>query len=516
MLRATAFYLYFQDDWKVTPKLTLNLGLRYENTAPWHDKYRGIMNVQMFDPGIGPQGLLPANQTRVPIFTRPGSGDFYEGLPFRFHDGIPVQAGDQFIGRTLVNPDHNDFAPRVGLAYSPTSRWTFRTGIGVFYTKDTTNPIFDMGRNLAGRGLFAGDVERPNSNLSDPWQFQRETFKCTGWNGPCLGPPQVLGNIVARRTPYVYQWLFNVQRQLNDNIALEVGYQGNASHKLERFRTYNQPVLKTGPNDARTIEQRSPWPAYSRIQQVDGSVNANYHALSGKLQQRFSRGLTYLVGYTWSKAIDGGSAIRTNSGDNLYPINAYDLTKEQGLAQFHAGRRLVTSFVYELPFGSGKMFASRTGIIDKIVGGWQVSSILTFTDGTPTNPASIGDTAGLNQLGNRPNATGISPLPTDRSINKFWNIEAFDTTSLGLTYLAGNMGRMVLFRPGTRQWDFSMVKNTSIRERHSLQFRFEAFNFPNHPNWNAPSSDARTAATFGRITSARTMRELQFGLKYAF
>ena len=319
MLRGTALYGFIQDDWKITPRLTLNLGLRYENTRPWYDKYRGIMNLQIFDPGVGPNGLLPPDQTRVPILTRPGSGDFYEDLAFRFHDGIPIQAGDQYLGRALVNPDNNDWAPRIGIAYRPTDRWTFRTGLGVFYTKDTGNPVFDMARNQAGRGFYAANDERRDSNLSDPWAFQRSNFQCTGWSGDCLGPFQVLANDVARRTPYVFQWLFNIQRQLSENIGLEIGYQGNAGHKLERQRTYNQAILKTGPNDARSIPQRRPWPVHDRLQFIDGSVSSNYNALSFKLQQRFSKGLTYLVGYTWSKSIDGGSAIRTNSGDNLWP-----------------------------------------------------------------------------------------------------------------------------------------------------------------------------------------------------
>jgi hypothetical protein len=516
MLRGTSYYLYIQDDWKITPRLTVNVGLRYENTRPWHDKYRGIMNIQVFDPGIGPNGLLPASQTRVPILTRPGSGDFYEDLNFRFHDGIPIQAGDQYMGRSLVNPDNNDFAPRIGLSYSPTSRWTFRTGIGVFYTKDTGNPVFDMARNMAGRGLFASDQERPNSNFGDPWRFQREQYRCTGFSGTCLGPFQGLGNIQGRRTPYIYQWLFNIQRELAQDIVLEVGYQGNEGHKLERFRVYNQAVLKTGPTDARTIEQRSPWPAYNRIQEVDGSVNSNYHALSTKLQQRFSKGLTYLIGYTWSKAIDGGSAIRTNSGDNLWPIDSYDLGRERGLAQFHVGRRFVASTVYELPFGVGKPLFSEHGVVEKIVGGWQIGAIVTFADGAPTNVGSIGDSFAVGGLGNRPHATGISPIPANRAVDNFWNVAAFNTTDPSLSWLAGNAGRFVLFRPGTRQADVTLTRNIRIREGHSLQVRWEAFNAFNHPNWNSPGSDARNATTFGKVTSARTMRELQFGLKYAF
>ncbi|MEX2261370.1 MAG: TonB-dependent receptor [Bryobacteraceae bacterium] len=514
MLRGTAYYAYIQDDWKITPRLTLNIGLRYENTRPWYDKYRGIMNVQMFGPGVGPSGVLAG--TQAPILTRPGAGDFYEGLNFRFHDGIPIQAGDEYLGRSLVNPDNNDFAPRIGISWSPRDRWTVRAGIGVFYTRDSGNPVFDMARNMAGRGFATTDVERPNANLSDPWKNQREQFTCTGWTGTCLGPFQVLGNITGRRSPYVQQWLFNIQRELSPNIVLEMGYQGNAGHKLERFRTYNQAVLKEGPGDARSIPQRRPWPAYDRIQQVDGSINSNYHAFSTKLQQRFSRGMTFLAGFTWSKAIDGGSAIRTNSGDRLWPTNSYDLSAERGLAQFHVGRRFVASTIYELPFGLGKPLLNNSGIITKIVGGWQLGAIVTFADGAPVNVGSIGDSFAVGGLGNAPHATGISPIPENRSANNFWNVAAFDATNPNLSYLAGNAGRNVLLRPGTRNADLSLSRNIRIRESHTLQFRWESFNGTNHPNWNAPSADARNANTFGVVTSARTMREMQFALKYLF
>ncbi len=511
MLRASSYYAYIQDDWKITPRLTLNLGLRYENTRPWKDKYRGIMNVQMFDPGVGANGLLPASETKVPILTRPGSGDFYEGLAFRFHDGIPIQAGDQFIGRSLVNPDNNDFAPRFGVAYSPTDRWTFRTGFGLFYTKDSGNVVFDMTRNLAGRGLFNSDEEVRNSNISDPWASQRSSSTCTGWTGTCLGPPQILGNIVGRRTPYVMQWLFNIQRQLTDNVAVEIGYMGNGGRKLERFRTYNQAILKTGPNDSRSIAQRSPWPAYGRIQEVDGSVNSNYHALSGKIQQRFSRGLSYMVAYTYSKAIDGGSALRTNSGDRLWPINSYDLRQERGPSQFHVGQRFVSSALYELPFGR-----ANSGFLKRIIEGWQVGGILTVSGGTPVNVGAIGDSFAVGGLGNTIHATGISPIPEHQTVDQFWNVAAFNPNDPSLSYLAGNAGSRVLTTPGVFQLDGSLTKNFAIREGHALQFRWEAFNATNHPNWNAPATDARNASTFGRIVSARTMREMQLALKYIF
>jgi hypothetical protein len=518
MLRSTSFYGYIQDDWKITPRLTLSAGLRYENVRPWTDKYRGIMNAQIFDPGVGPNGLL-AN-TKLPVFVRPGSGDFYQGVNFHFADGMITAAGNQYLGQSLVYPDNNNFAPRLGIAYSPTQKWTVRAGVGVFYTQDTANPVFDMGRNLGGRDSFVTDLERRNQNFSDPWAFERQSFTCTGYSGTCIGTPQFLGNIPTNRTPYVYQWVFNIQRQLTENLVVEAGYQGNEGHKLQRLRLYNQPILKSGPTDARSIADRSPWPVYGRLQEVDGGDNSNYHAMSLKVTQRFSKGLTYLVGYTWSKAIDDGSAIRTNTGDQLWPTNNYDFSSMHGLAQFQVGRRLVASYVYELPFGAGKALANRPGVIDKIVGGWQFGGILTFADGSPTmSVGTIGDSAALNNNSgpNRANATGISPIPSGgQTAQQFWNIASLDPFSPTLTYLIGNLGRDVFFKPGTRQADLSMTKNIRVHEEHSLQFRFDAFNATNHPNWNVPAGDARAPATFGIITTAKTMRQLQFALKYAF
>jgi len=209
------------------------------------------------------------------------------------------------------------------------------------------------------------------------------------------------------------------------------------------------------------------------------------------------------------------AAARTNSGDNLQPVNSYDFKAERGLSQFHVGRRFVASYVYELPFGAGKPFANQ-GVIGKIAGGWQLGGIVTLSDGAPVSVAMIADTAALNANGNRPDATGISPIPANRSTAQFWDIAAINVTNPELSFRTGNMGRNTLFRPGTRLADLSLARNIRIRESHTLNFRFEAFNSTNHPNWNAPGSDARSPSTFGVITSARTMRQLQLALKYTF
>lgn len=511
LFRATVFSLYLQDTWKITPRLTAELGLRYENTPPYHDKYRGIMNVIVYESGVANGDVIPG--AKVPVMLRPGQGDFHEGLPFRFHDGIPTATGDDILGRETVRRDNNDLAPRVSLAYRPTDLWTVRAGFGMFYVQDIVEARFDLSRNVGGRSQFTSDSEVMNSNLSDPWR--NEGGNCSNWSGPCQGPTFTLANNTNRRTPYLLQWIVNLQRQLGNNTVLEAGYIGNGGHKLELLRVWNQPVLRKGPNDARTLLQRSPFPAYGLIQTLDNHANSNYHGLALKATRRFSGGLTYLVGFTWSKATDQGSSVRNNTGENQFATDNYNLRREHSLSQFHNSRRFVTSVLYELPFGKGKRFQSDSRVVTAIIGGWQFGSIVTLSDGTPINVGQIGDPL---QIGtpNVPDATGISPIPTDRSPSNFWNIAAFNATNPELNYRYGNTGRNLLLTPGLKQWDFSLMKDTLIREGHRVEFRFESFNFPNHPNYLAPATDVRQPATFGRITAARTMRELQFGIKYVF
>lgn len=511
LFRATVFSLYLQDTWKITRRLTAELGLRYENTPPYHDKYRGIMNVYVFDSGVHDGQLVPG--ARVPVMFRPGSGDFHEGLPFRFHDGIPTASGDDIAGRQTVRRDNNDFAPRVSLAFRPSEKWTMRAGFGMFYVQDIVEARFDLSRNVGGRSQFLADSERPNANFSDPWR--NEGGQCRNWSGPCQGPTFTLANNTNRRTPYLLQWVFNVQRQISDDTVLEAGYIGNGGHKLELLRVWNQPVLRTGPNDSRSLLQRSPFPAYGLIQTLDNHGNSGYHGLGLKATRRFSKGLTYLAGFTWSKAMDQGSSVRNNTGENQFATDNYNLQREHSLSQFHNAHRFVSSVLYELPFGKGKRWASSSNALDKVLGGWQAGTILTLSDGTPINVGQIGDPL---QIGtpNVPDATGISPMPVDRSPDKFWEIRAFDPNNPQLVYRYGNTGRNLLTTPGVKQWDFSLTKTTRITERQSVEFRFESFNFANHPNFNPPSVDTRQPATFGRITTARTMREMQFGVKYQF
>ncbi len=251
-----------------------------------------------------------------------------------------------------------------------------------------------------------------------------------------------------------------------------------------------------------------------RILQVDGAANSNYNALTLKAESRFWKGASFLAGYTWAKAIDSGSNIGVNSGDR-FPANSYDLDAERGLSQFHIGQRLTASFLYDLPFGKGKRLLDGGGFASKVLGGWRIGSIFTFAQGGPSSVGSIGDRNNTG-VSSYPDATGISPFLKDPTPDQFWNVEAFDTSNPELRVREGNVGRSVLMNPGLANWDFSLLKDVTLREGRRIQIRFEAFNFSNHPNLIDPRTDARSPRTFGRVPAARDMRQIQFGIKYLF
>ncbi|MGC2400524.1 MAG: TonB-dependent receptor [Acidobacteriaceae bacterium] len=523
-LRRTNYAAFVQDDWKLSPRLTLNLGLRYENFRPWVDKHNSQINADIFTSGVtttpAPRFTTPVSaiipNSTSPILTRPGSGNFYQGMGFEYAQGQPIQRGNQYMGKALVNPNNWDFGPRIGINYSLGDKWSLRAGYGVFYALDIGNAVFDMSRNLGGKDGTVVATNARSVNLASPWAAEAGSPLCPGFNGPCISGPQINANFQNNRTGYIGQTIANVQRQLSQNVVVEVGYMGNQGHHLDRDFVFNQAVPKSGPSDTSSTTSRRPFPHFGPIQAASSFDNASYNALDVKVSQRLSHGLLYVVAYTWSKSIDGGSALRSNSGDTLWPTNSYNLAAERGLSQFDLPRRFVASTLYDLPFGRGRAFVT-SGFLSQIVGGWQVGGILTLGDGTPVNASQLGDTAGLGTLGNQPDYTGASYIPAHRSAANYWNAAAFDYTSSDLNWMPGNMGRNTLFTPGREDIDTSLTRDIHIWESHSLNFRWEMFNAFNHPNWNVPSSsDARSPATFGVVTTASTMRQMQFALKYSF
>ncbi len=520
---------YFEDSWKIRPNLTLNLGIRYEYTPPFADRYRGIFNVQMFCPGVNAQGI--DTNCPVPVLVRPGPGDFHEGLEIRMADRIPKATGDSVLfNRATILPDRNDWAPRIGVAWQPMSKMTVRTGYGLFYAQDTGNPIWDMARNFGFRESARSLDLFPENSLTSPWAVSASNVGglCGSWTGLCLSGLYTFANDTNRRTAYVHQYLANIQYQLTDSLLLEVGYQGSGGHKLMRMYGWNDPIYRTGPTDNRNAVQRRPWGLdyYGRIQTIGSRANSNYNSGIVKVQQRLSKGFTYLVSYTWARSIDDSSAIRTNDGDNLFPAANYDFTLEKGLSQFHQLHRFATSLLYEVPIGRGKRVdLGRAGNL--VAGGWSVGSIITMATGSPFNGGGCGDIAGVTQ-GSRGDATGVSPYLDNPTPQEYYRRAASGRGAAAVTctvpgvggqnellFRPGNIARNQYIGPGFFGWDMSLLKRFDLTEKMNLEFRFESFNFPNRPNWGTPNTNL-TSPQYGQITGAREMRTNQFALKLAF
>jgi hypothetical protein len=231
--------------------------------------------------------------------------NFYQGLPWVYGPGIQV-AQDGRMGDALVQTDYKNFAPRLGIAYSPSSNWTIRAGAGIFYAQDIGNAVYDMSRNAAVRRNVTANYSFPDLTLENPFLVSPGSVVVTA--------PTILSNQYNRRTPYVLQYVLNIQRQLTKSAMLEAGYIGSGGHFLDRFQPFNFPL--PGPG---SVQSNRPFPALGIIQEVEGVVNSNYNALSVKFTQRFTHGVTALVGYTFSKSIDDGSAIRSHGGDYDFP-----------------------------------------------------------------------------------------------------------------------------------------------------------------------------------------------------
>lgn len=492
-LRANNLYFYLDDTWRVSKKLTLTLGLRYEYSPPYSDRTQTLVNA--FIPAIETTPGI-TDPARRPVLVRYGSGDFYEGLAIRFHPDIQV-ARDGRLGTRLLRPDRNDWAPRLGLAWTPNSKWVVRTAAGAFYAQDAGNARFDMARNLGGRRVGIANADFPDTTWDRPF---------LGGATPVVTTPFVTANNWDRSTPYILQYSFNIQRALSSDTLLEVGYLGSVGRRLESFRAINDPL----PSATGSVASRRPYREFARIQVSESSAKSNYNSLAAKLQRRFSRGLTYLMAYTWSRSIDTASSIRALGGDTLFPNNSYNLAAERGPSTFNATHRWVTSTLYEIP-----RLPSAPAFVNFVASGWQVGTILTLQTGFPFTVRTGADLSNTGAGFDRPNATGISPnLPRgQQDPQRFFNTAAFVQQPFG-TY--GNVGRNVVTGPGIISWDFSTVRNFSLKEAARLQFRFEAFNLPNHPNWGTPIFLQNNIA-FGQVNSTRTsMRELQFALKLLF
>lgn len=491
--RSNYFALYLQDNWKITPRLTLNYGLRWENDQPFRDKYDAIVNID-----------FRWDNSMEPVYVRAGEGDAFEGNPaFRLAPDVKYVRDGRFGDRAYQN-DLNDFAPRLGIAYQFGPKTVLRAGAGIYYVRDIGNATFDIVRNapFTIRRDEPAESFRPNLSFEQP-------FARTG------APTFILINQFGERTSYVAQWSFGLQRQLTGDMTVEATYFGSAGVKLRRLTSYNNPEPSQRPNtnDAR------PFPKFGSFQVMNAPSHSSYHALYLKAQRRFSRGLTFLSSFSWSKSIDNGSGIRTSDGDSLTPSNNYDLELERGLSAFDFRRRWTSSWVWELPVGKGKRLLGDNRLADFVLGGWQLGGILTLQDGFPftvqCGPGNIQNGGGICY----PDSTGADPnLPRSRQTRtRFFNTDAYvDRIPATGNFRYGSTARNSVIGPGIISFDASANKKFNLTESKYVEFRTEVFNLPNHPIWNPPGAQLRTA-NYGVINSTRIdSRQIQFALKLVF
>lgn len=496
-----AYAAYIDDTWKITPKMTLSLGLRYELTPPFYDTLGNAFSVYL--PYLDSTSNV-ADKSRYPVFTRQGTGsDPYAGVSIRWPNITVAQNGK--LGNNLVQTDKNDFAPRIGISYSPSSKWVIRTGAGMFYNQDTGNPRFDMSRNIAGR-------LRTNAAQDFPNLLWSNALSSIAGGVANVLTPYSFANKYERRTPYTWEYLLNVQREFARDIVVEAGYLGSLSRKLEFLRAVNESL----PGTTGTVNSRAPYPNFGRIQLVDNSGNSNYNAASVKLTKRFSSGFSLLTSYTFAKSIDDTSGIRVQNGDTLFPQNSYCVQCERALSAFDTRHRFVTSALWDLPFGRGRQFDLKNRFVNALGGGWQVGGIWTIQSGF-AQTVSVGgaDRSGAGGGFDRPNATGISPYLSNPTPSLWFNLAAYTPNKIGSF---GNVGRNNLIGPGQKTLDFSAHKEFKMPylETHLLQIRVEAFNVLNHPVWGQPNSNVLSSG-FGTVSgTAVAMRQVQMALKYVF
>ena len=483
-MRTYNFAAYVQDDWKLNNRLTVNLGLRYEISPPWVEKYDKMGN---FD--------IDTTPGQVSLVYASSNGSRYD--------------------RATVATDTNNWMPRVGFAFKLNDKTVVRSGYGLFYAY-----MQNMGDSeyLIGNAPFAYGVTLTGSPTtpavilaSGPPAGSTDLAKATGLQFASW----------ERHAPQssAHQWNFNIQRELGNDWLIEVGYAGSRGLHLIRRYDGNFSPAGAGNIDAKrqfkslvipdTGITASPLgPVYSH--RADG--NSIYHAMVAKVEKRYSRGLTILGSYTWSRTI-GDTCGQSLDGDatGCGFQNLFNLRPERSLDNQDVPHRFVASALYELPVGKGRTYlSSAPGAVNAIFGGWTVGSIVTDTSVVPFSPTVQGNPAntGTYTVVQRPDVVG-DPHQGDRTLQRDFNTAAFARPA-NFTY--GSAGRNILRGRPQFNWDFSALKNFHIAERLQAQFRFEAFTFTNTPRFGAPGNVVGTA-NFGVITSANTPRNLQFGLK---
>ena len=516
------FSLFGQDSIRVNDRLSLQLGLRWEYRKQPHDRHDKIATI------------FPLSNS----FT-PGDALLVTALPDAENDALCSQS--YFISATgqclvmtsaqrvqfgltggkrrqvsLGDKWHN-FAPRLGISWRPTNsnNLVVHAGAGIFYDLPETNQLVAYNNNnpVDSQTLLYEPAIGEPPPLTNGAPTTTETM-FAGAAGAAVPLSAVGGQVQALPmyfTPTVYEWSLMVDSQFAQNWALEVGYIGNRGVHLS---TYYSPGNQARPGLG-DIGPRRVWPDLGAFTYNAYNGISRYNALTARVTKRFSQGLSVLAAYTYSKQLDfngGDSSEVTLLQDANNPRASYSV------GDIDVPQVLSISPIWELPFGSGRRYLNRAGLVNALAGGWEFSGIVSFQSGTPYTIYSPDDFSNSGSASPQPDriCNGAGP----KKVEQWFDTSCFTTANLALalangTPRFGNSGRNILFGPSLKQWDISFIKRNQLSERFSLEFRAEFFNLFNHPHFGNPASTTDTG-DFGLIESAGSPRDIQFGLKLNF
>ncbi len=496
---------YFQDDWKATSHLTLNLGVRYEWSGIPLSANRSIANWYL-GPNNAPPVLVVSDNPK-PITFEGQTQALYTGIPY-------VQASKLGLPEALVFSDTKDLAPRLGFAYSlpGLSNSVIRGGYGIFYQRDIENKWVDGALNPPFVEILSAAFDQSNFrqfNWFDPFSLASASSLGAFANDPHLKNGQIQA------------WNLSLEHTMG-NTLFSAAYVGNTSRHLPNSELPNQARPGPGP-----IDSRRRWPSAGTVNYFNYNSNANYNGLQLKVQRPFKKGFSLLASYTWSKTIDDSGGTFVGEGERQGSMqDSYDRRADRGLAPQDIRHRLVLSYIYQIPFGRGRPYLNQSRLADAVLGEWQINGITSFQSGSPVLVTQSCNRANTDSGTLRPDAIGNpNDLSGGRSsgqlVDKFFDTSAYkaycpDPTGNG-PFNFGNAGRNVVIGPGLNVWDFGLFKDIPIRgEAKRLQFRAEFFNLANHPIFGQPAATADLPG-FGQISyTAIDSREIQFALKLYF
>ncbi len=473
--------VFVQDDWKLTSKLTLNIGLRYETESALRQSDNGGLGWHVAD-----STMLVSKDAR----NRPAIESFYQNI----RPEIKVRFVDQ---QRPYDTDKNNFQPRFGFAYNPFSKTVIRGGYGVYFDAPQI-------QSLASTNDFAPNTLRPiwTANPTTPDTGYNPDGR-TAAEATLRTAPLTIFPFISRKFPYakIQQWNLSVQRQIGNTFVVEGMYQGAAGVNLLGFDNIN--FRAPGPGN---VQQQLPWSYFARIQNEDMWGQSNFHGFGLKLEQRMVHGFSYLLAYTWSKAIDNASTF--NAGPQW--TDPFNRRTARGPSDFNAPHRLSAAYEYRLPLFRGNRW----------LGGWGVRGLTALQTGLPQNVTMNLARTGICAVAcsARPDRIGDGNFDKGtRSLSAFYDVNAFRLIANGgADRRVGNSGRNILVSAGVNNFDLQAFKDFRIRENHNLEFRWENFNAFNHTQWGGAGTNLEAPTQFGVISSTRAPRIMQFVLRYSF